>query len=301
VNPPDGGQAAALVTWIDRLRNAGVCADRHDSPDLVGQLNQVVSRPVDTVICTVLDADSNCRLNATLAARHAQVLAGGVALLLRITGAPRGVIAMEAGAGQSWAAPVRQAAAAQGLHVLELNNDYPQADPTLMLYTLTRRRLRPGNLPTTQGVLLLDAAAALAVGRASQGASALRTPLAVHDHTRRQAHLLSVMVGTPLAHVLEQLGIDAAQVTVRGGDLPRDVRLSPQAVGGGAELTIHVTWPEADASPEPCIRCAWCVEACPTLVQPAAVLEAAQRYERAGAERAGAERAGIGACIECGL
>ena len=35
---------------------------------------------------------------------------------------------------------------------------------SLMVYSLTHRRLRPGNLPTTRGVLVLDAAAAMAIG-----------------------------------------------------------------------------------------------------------------------------------------
>ena len=71
---------------------------------------------------------------------------------------------------------VRKAAAAMGaneLRIVPLANDYPQADPTLLVYTLTRRKLRPGSgggagvhLPTEQGVLLLDAAAAVAAGRA---------------------------------------------------------------------------------------------------------------------------------------
>jgi hypothetical protein len=43
-------------------------------------------------------------------------------------------------------------------------NPYPQADPTLLLYTLLERRLRPNRLPTEVGVILLDAPAAIAIG-----------------------------------------------------------------------------------------------------------------------------------------
>jgi electron transport complex protein RnfC len=76
----------------------------------------------------------------------------------------------------------------------------------------------------------------------------------------------------------------------------RDIRLTPDAVLGSGELTLHVTLPEPVRSPQPCVRCGWCLEACPTRVQPAGVLEAAQRgdYQMA-------ERAGLHACIECGL
>ena len=68
------------------------------------------------------------------------------------------------------------------------------------------------------------------------------------------------------------------------------------SVIAGGELTIHVTSPERPVVPEPCIRCAWCFEACPTLIHPAFILDAAQRRDMKMAERAG-----IGACIECGI
>jgi electron transport complex protein RnfC len=287
---------AALVQWIDRLRLAGVCADRHDSPDLIGQLNYVVRHPIEMVLCTVLDTDPGIRLNAALAAQHAQAVVGGLSLLQRLTAARECLIAIERPAAVTWTAPLRAAAKAAGARIVELFNDYPQSDPTLMMYSVVERRLRPGQLPVTQKVLLLDAAAALAVGRAAAGESALLSPLAIHDHINRRTHFLSVPVGTPLKDILALLQITSEKVMLRGGDLLRDVRLTPLAVVGGAELILHISPPEKDVNPEPCIRCAWCIQTCPTQCQPAGVLEAAQRRDKGLAERTG-----INACLECGL
>jgi Na+-translocating ferredoxin:NAD+ oxidoreductase subunit C len=287
---------SALVTWIERIRRAGIWADRHASPDLIGQLNQAVSRPIDTVICTALDSDAGMRLSGTIVGRFGEFVAEGAALLARITGAARSILAVEMDAHPSWAVPWWDAARGGKLEVIELANDYPQADPTLMVYSLTKRRLRPGNLPTTQGVLVIDAATACAIGRAARGAAMLSTPLTVHDHVRRRSHYLDVAVGTPVQYVLEKVSSWEEGFVVRGGDLLRDLQLRIDAVVGGGELEIHLTGPERTMIPEPCIRCAWCVEACPTLVHPASVLEAAQRRDLKMAERAG-----LGACIECGV
>ncbi len=286
----------ALVTWIERIRRAGIWADRHASPDLIGQLNQAVSRPIDTVICTALDSDAGMRLSGTIVARFGGFVAEGAALLARITGAARAVLAVEMDAHPSWAVPWWDAARGGKLEVVELANDYPQADPTLMVYSLTKRRLRPGNLPTTQGVLVIDAATACAIGRAAKGTAMLSTPLAVHDHVRGRSHYLDVTVGTPVQYVLEKVSSWEEGFVVRGGDLLRDLRLRVDAVVGGGELEIHLNGPERAVIPEPCIRCAWCMEACPTLVHPASVLEGAQRRDVKMAERAG-----LGACIECGI
>ncbi len=65
---------------------------------------------------------------------------------------------------------------------------------------------------------------------------------------------------------------------------------------GGGELTIYRFLLDPDVIPDPCIRCAWCVEACPVRIQPAGLLEAAQRNDHALAIEYGLE-----SCIECGI
>jgi H+/Na+-translocating ferredoxin:NAD+ oxidoreductase subunit C len=289
-------RSTGLVRWIERLRRAGVWADRISSPDLIGQLNAAVSRPIDTVVCTALDSDVSLRLNGAITAQFNDRVAEGTALLARITGARRAVLAVEDEANPAWAAPWTVAARSANLELIELANDYPQSDPTLLVYSLTRRRLRPGRLPTTQGVVIVDAATAWAIGQAMRGNAMLSCLIAVHDHPRRQSHYLHVAVGTPLCDVLNHLSVTDEGLILRGGDLLRDQRLRPDAVIGGGELAIHVTGPELAVNPEPCIRCAWCAEACPTLLNPASVLEAAQRRDLRLAERAG-----IDACVECGI
>jgi len=145
-------------------------------------------------------------------------------------------------------------------------------------------------------VLLLDAAAALAVGNAAAAQPLLTTPLAVHDHFHRRAHFLEVPIGMRLGDILDALGIAPDPSMLRGGDLLRDLRLWRDCVISGAELAIHVTAPDPPLNPDPCMRCGWCLETCPTLLHPAVVLEAAQRHDSAMARRAG-----IDSCIECGL
>jgi electron transport complex protein RnfC len=61
-------------------------------------------------------------------------------------------------------------------------------------------------------------------------------------------------------------------------------------------LTLHVLPERTPVVPDPCIRCGWCVHTCPTSVQPAGLLEAAQR-----ADLDMAEHYGLHACIECGI
>jgi H+/Na+-translocating ferredoxin:NAD+ oxidoreductase subunit C len=179
-----------------------------------------------------------------------------------------------------------------------LTNEYPQADPTMLLYRMFRRRLRPSRLPTEQGVVLFDAAAAIATARAARGEPMIFTWLAVHDHISAATHFLSVPIGTPLSWILKQVAPSAPQdnLELRGGALLRDIRIDPYCVVAGGELVLHVTASNKQFNPDPCIKCSWCVESCPTRLYPAGLLEAAQHEDFNLADRYGLE-----ACIECGV
>jgi electron transport complex protein RnfC len=175
--------------------------------------------------------------------------------------------------------------------------DYPQADPSLLVYTLLRRRLRPGRSPVEQGVLMLDGISAVAVGRAAaRGQPMLQTPVAVRDHVRGRSHLVVVPVGASVGHVLDHLKLPSSGLTILRGDVLRDEPVSPDAIIAGGDLSLHVLPAKTAIVPDPCVRCGWCEQTCPTSVQPAGLLEAAQRNDLDMADRDG-----LDACIECGI
>jgi electron transport complex protein RnfC len=286
-----------LGLWIDRLRAAGIWADRLHSPDLLGQMHQLFKRPVDTIICNLVDHDPMLRLQATMAGRFGPVLIAGVALLARLTGARNVWIAVEAGATPKWWMPLRRELRKASIDVVPVLADYPQADPTLLIYTLLRRRLRPGRLPVEQGVFVLDAVTAIAIGRAATREQAmLQMPVAVRDHLRAKSHLRIAPIGTSVRYLLEHLQLPTDGLMLLRGDALRDLPITAETVIAGGELTIHVLPAKPPVVPDPCIRCGWCEQTCPTSVQPAGLLEAAQRGDSDLADHYG-----LGACIECGI
>ncbi len=285
-----------LSPWIDRLRSAGVWADRWTSPDLLGQLHQCLRRPIDTIICNALDSDSGLPLQGMLTRRYAAELVAGVALLAKLTEAGRRWIAMDDGVSEETWINVRAQVDALAIRPIALANDYPQSNPTLLLHTLTRRKLKPGKLPTEQGVLLFDAATAVAIGQAMvHGIAMLRVPIGVYDVSQSTAHFLWVCVGSAVVDVLAYLGIEHNPI-VKAGPPLQDKRPSRDAIVCGNELTLYAMARARDVNPDPCIRCGWCVQGCPVRIQPAGLLEAAQLEDSRLAELYG-----IDACIECGI
>ena len=306
--PPPGD----LNALIDRLRACGVRACRACSPDLLAQLNQAASKPVDTVLCSLMDAAGGSSLSAVVLRTMGRDMLAGIEAIGRAAGASRLWLVADSNVIHRASALVRKAGSGKGgpngspavpatptrVRVVELENDYPQADPTLMLYALLGRRLRPGHLPTEASVIVLDAVAAAAVGRAAlRNEPMLDMPVEVRDSARSRSTVYTAAVGLPVRHLLEAAGLKPNQLTLRAGAALRDVRVPCDAVvDGGGELSIDAGPLAALINPDPCIRCGWCVEACPVRIHPAGLLEAAQEDDLALAGDYG-----LHACIECGI
>jgi len=295
-----------LATLIARLTSCGVSASRHDSPDLLAQLHIALKRPIDTVICSILDVDPAACVQSAWAAQHAEDLVAGMSAVARLCRATRRMIVLDDRAPSRWFAPLRMSArgAQPGVKIIELENDFPQADPTLLMYTILNRRLKPQRLPAELGAILIDAAAASAVGACVRRNQPMKSmPLVLRDHDRGESYFMLAPTDFTCQQVLDHLGLsnpgdelpETAPV-LRVGDVLRDQRIPLSAKLGTGELLVHLSTQPKSLNPDPCIRCAWCFESCPTRIQPATLLEAAQLEDLELAERAG-----LRSCIECGI
>src|SRR5690606_27585453 len=90
--PSDTGALAEpsrenLPRLIDALSQAGVHARRHDSPNLLTQLLHLLRRPVDTILCNLLDSDPPLRLQALSGATAGDQIVAGITALRKWTGA----------------------------------------------------------------------------------------------------------------------------------------------------------------------------------------------------------------------
>ncbi len=286
-----------LPRFIDHLRRGGIQADRRTSPDLIAQLLMVLRRPVDTVLCNLLDADPPLRLLANIAVHAPRELVHAVAALRGVCGASSAAIVIDDTTPGSWMTELRAAARSARVRIISLTNDYPQFDPTMLVHRLFQRRLRPNRLPVEQGVVLLDAAAAVAVGQwLIDGQPMSTVPVGIFDHVHGEHHYAHVPLGTTVDTLLTALEVDIQHTTLRTGQLLRDLPVAGDHVLAGGELILHVLPLESRPAVDPCIRCGWCTQGCPTRIQPAGLLDAAQREDLAMADHYGLE-----SCIECGI
>ena len=282
---------------VRRLLSAGVWADRWTSPDLLAQLRS--AGPIDAVLCNALDESPEMLMHHELVITRAEEMTAGVLALAAITGAEECWAVVAAfGDPAGWDA-IRSAARNTSLKLGPLQDHYPQAPPTLLIHEITGRHSRPGKLPTDNRVLVLDAPAAVAVGRCFlDNTPMLTVPVGVRCPAGRSApHWIRCRpIGMPWSHLLTQLSMNESWLELRGGNPLRELRLSGECIIAGGELGLTTSAPERLRNPDPCIRCAWCVEGCPVSIQPAGLLEAAQQNDPHLGMQYGLE-----ACVECGI
>ncbi len=310
--------------WIDRLRDLGVWCDRIDSPDLLGQLRRAAGAGaaggITRIVAHALDPDPPLRLNATVAATEPAQTLAGIGLLGRLFDCPM-MLLIEAGAPAAWVDPLRAMARVLQIRLLPVAGGYPRSQPSLLLRAALRRRLPVGACPTRAGAIVVDACAAAAIGAAAIHARPLlEVPVGILDHERRRTLLLRAPIGTSVDQLLAAADIfppppssaapGAAGPPVRMGSrgqggagamlrcaaVLREIPVGPDDLLAGTENTLHVMPAAVPTNPDPCIRCGWCIEGCPTGIDPAGILEAAQRRDDHLARRYG-----IDACIECGV
>jgi electron transport complex protein RnfC len=287
--------------FAELFRTAGVGANRWTSPDLDAQLSECVKRPPDTVVCNALDFDDALPLQRTVLRERASDVAVALAALATAVGAKSTIIAFDDGDEGARRAIRRCAAERPDVRTAALRNDYPQSNPTLLLHTLLRRRLRPGHLPTDAGVLLIDAVAAAVVGgflrdRDRPG----RVPVGIADMRvgrERTPHLLDVPIGTRADGLARQVLQAHTRLELRASSPLREIKLSAEhEITMAGEVVFYVLAPQPMPNPNPCIRCGWCVSGCPVNIHPAGILQAAQANDTGAAEEHG-----IAVCIECGV
>ena len=282
---------------LARLAQNGVWSERRCSPDLIAQLNRAIKRPVDTIICNCIDHEPPLRPNTVFAAHFGHTIFSAIGLLKKSLNAKTALFVLDEAVPPPFYEALQHFAKEAGVQITLLPVRYPQGDPTLLLYSLLARPLKPGFLPVEHGALILDAAAALAVGSSVLfDQPMVHVPVAVRDRLRNESQYVLAAVGTPLRDLLDWLEINPDRSAVFTGDLLGQNVAAADAVVAASELKIHTLPPAGEVPSAPCVRCGWCMEQCPMSIQPARLLEASQQEDKHMAFSAG-----LDFCIECGI
>jgi electron transport complex protein RnfC len=188
----------------------------------------------------------------------------------------------------------------RNIAVRGLQVKYPQGSEKQLIQAITGRKVPSMALPSAVGVVVQNVGTA----RAVYEAAALNKPLCDKIITiagkgiSRSANL-QVKVGTRLRDIVDYLGglqPGLAKVVMGGPMMGFAVSSLDIPVTKTSSAVLFLTEDEIDTRPHSqCIRCGWCLEACPMGLEPKEI----GLYVEAG-KGAETEPFGVFDCFECG-
>ena len=225
----------------------------------------------DTVIVNGAECEPLLQKDQELMARHPEVILEGLAMLMRSTGASRGVVAIKEKHPELLALMKKAVESLAGVGVHSLRDVYPAGDEYCLVYEVTGRLIPPGGIPIQVGVVVNNVETLYNMGRAAE-TPVVDTYFTVTGAVKRPC-TVQVPIGTSYAEAL----------ALAGGATVKDFG----ALDGGAMMGNVL-----DSFDRPATKTSGGLIVLP---------KTHALIARKGAERAQDERVGKSACDQCSL
>ena len=247
----------------------------------------------EVVIINAAECEPCLSCDDMLMRENAREIVKGVQLLVRAAGVNRAVIALENNQPEAIVAMTEACASAPGIEVMTMQVKYPQGGEKQLIAAVTGREVPSGALPIATGCIVQNVATAYAVYRAVyHNEPILDRVLTLHDGN--EGKNLRVPLGTMLSTLVEP-GMEYEKIILGGPMMGRTAStLNTPMIKGTSGILLDPRYAHR-REPEPCIRCAACVNVCPMGLEPflLSTLSRLKQYDEAEQEK-------IANCIECG-
>ncbi len=268
------------------------------------KLSPPADNPVDTLILNGAECEPYITADHRQMVEHASEIIEGAKILLKILGIQKCVIGIENNKQDAIEVMKRVAKDVSTskylISVSALKVKYPQGSEKQLIQAVTGRKVPAFALPSAVGVVVQNVSTA----RAVYDAVALGKPLCEKVVTisgkgiKRPANLL-VKIGTRISDIVDYLGglnPGVAKVILGGPMMGFAVSSLNIPVTKTTSAILFLTEEEIDTSSHSqCIRCGWCLDACPMGIEPKeiGIYVEANRAEDT-------EPLGVFECFECG-
>lgn len=290
------------VTLVDRIRNCGISGLGGAGFPTHTKLGSAVGK-VHTLVINAAECEPFITADDALLQERAAEVVLGIRILLHIVQPQRCLIGIEDNKPRAIAtlqAALESAGDARITQVV-IPTQYPSGAEKQLIWILTGTEIPSGSIALHSGILCQNVGTARAIARAVvQGEALVERVVTLTGAALAQPCNMDVLIGTPIAALLQQCGMQADQLAqlIHGGPL-MGLQL-PHAELPVLKITncvIAATAQELPASPpaQACIRCGFCADACPVTLLPQQLYWFARSKEL---EKAEAHK--LMDCIECG-
>ena len=295
--------AAELVTII---RDAGITG--LGGAGFPSAVKLQPRQTIDTLIINATECEPYITADDQLIRQRSADILIGIDILAHILGDPeRVLIGIEDNkpeAQKALATALADKLVTEGspaIEVVEFPTKYPSGGEKQLIQILTGEEVPSGKLPADLGIVCQNIGTSHAIYRAvCHGEPLITRTTTVTGLACDKPGNFEVLIGTPVAHLLEQAGFNDAvcpQLVMGGPMMGFALPSTAVPIIKSTNCLLATTAQESPAPspPQACIRCGHCAEVCPVNLLPQQLYWHAQskNYERLEAHH-------LADCIECG-
>lgn len=260
-------------------------------------------KSVDTIILNGAECEPFLTTDHRVMLEQRDDIFMGLRYLLKVTGAGRAIVGVEE--NKRDAAEHLRAGLPDDLPatVETLRVKYPQGAEKMLISALLGREVPSGGLPLEVHALVINVATAAEIGRLlPRGRGIQERVVTITGPAVAKKGNYRVPIGTPLRFLLESVGVVEEEISrvFLGGPMmgaaasSLDISLTKGTSGVVAFGRHEAEWTRRTV--HPCIRCGYCVDACPMFLNPSdlGLLAKAGEFERMASEHH------LFDCFECG-
>lgn len=283
---------------IDKIKEAGIVGMGGATFPTHVKLSPPPGVKLDLLIINGAECEPYLTADDCLMRNHPVQVLEGTRALMKACGIERAIIGIEDNKPEAYQAMRSHAQGLAGVEIMRCRTRYPQGSEKQLIEATAGRRVAPGNLPFTVGVVVQNVATATAVYEAVQyGRPLMRRLVTISGRAVVNPQNVLVPVGTGVDKLLEYCGglrEQPAEVVMGGPMMGRSTSDITEPTTKGTSGVLFLSHDEvAIRVEEPCIRCGRCVSGCPMGLVPTELMSLAMRGRFEDARDALD-------CIECG-
>ena len=288
-------------TIVEKIKNAGIVGLGGATFPCHVKLTPPPGSKADCVIINAVECEPYLTADHRLMLEHPEEILVGVDLIMKAVNVTKGYVGIENNKPDAIKLMTEKAKQYPNIEIVPLKVKYPQGGEKQLIDAVIGRQVpAPPAIPIEVGAVVQNVGTAFAIYEAVMKNKPLvdRIITVTGKSVKNPSNLLA-RLGTPFQLLIDECGglpEDTGKI-IGGGPMMGKALLSlevPMTKGSSGLLLMNEK--EARRSePQPCIRCAKCVGACPMGLEPFLLskVSAMEEWEIA-------EKNDIVSCIECG-
>lgn len=288
-------------TIVEKIKNAGIVGLGGATFPCHVKLTPPPGCKAECVIINAVECEPYLTADHRLMLEHPEEILVGVDLIMKAVGVTKGYVGIENNKPDAIKLMTEKAKQYPNIEIVPLKVKYPQGGEKQLIDAVIGRQVpAPPAIPINVGAVVQNVGTAFAIYEAVMKNKPLidRIITVTGKSVKNPSNLLA-RLGTPFQQLIDECGglpEDTGKI-IGGGPMMGKALLSlevPMTKGSSGLLLMNKE--EARRSePQPCIRCAKCVNACPMGLEPFLLSKVAAMEEWEMAEKND-----VVSCIECG-